>query len=274
MGAEAIRGPKGYLVEGTLKEVDLPARQLRILHDEIPGYMKKMVMLFDVKDGSDLETLKAGDRVKFKMMVTEDDGWIEQVTPIAASPAVASNPREVASTNTPPSPIYLLPLMVGDPVPDIPFTNQLAKPVLLSDYRGQVVVFSFIFTTCPFPTMCPRMSSHFKLTQALLKTDPSGPTNWHFFSVTIDPRTDTPAVLQRYAEGQGADGSHWSFLTGDEKDIEGLGRRFGLSFMREGGVLNHNLRTVVVNPQGKVAKTLIGNEWKPAELVEAMRAAR
>ncbi|MBM3845438.1 MAG: hypothetical protein FJ405_04010 [Verrucomicrobia bacterium] len=263
----AAATPKTYEVKGIIREVDAPARQVRILHDEIPGYMKKMVMLFDVKDASDLKALSVGDSVKFRMLVTEDDGWIEKLEKTGSAAAVGTPA---------PKPALFLPttvLKVGDPLPALTFTNQLGEPVTLQDRKGQVLVFTFIFTTCPFPTMCPRMTSNFKQTIPLVTSNTTEVTRSHFYSISIDPTNDTPAVLTRYAEGQGASPASWTFLTGDEQSIGRLARGVGLNYMREGGLLNHNLRTVVVDKQGKIFKILTGNEWKPVDLAGAIREA-
>lgn len=263
--------PTSYQVGGELKEINVSKRIARITHDEIPGYMRKMTMEFEIRDQSDLTVLKPGDRVSFTMKVTEEDGWIEAVKrtgePVAKVGASTNNP--VSRPKIAPSE----PLFPGDTLPDYAFTNEFSRPVLLSQYEGQAIAFTFIFTTCPFPTMCPRMSSNFQKAYQLLGAQPNGPTNWHFFSITIDPATDQPEVLKRYGTSLQYDPSRWSFLTGEEAQIELLARHFGLNFYRESGVLNHNLRTVVVNPQGKVHKILIGNEWKPEDLVEELNNA-
>lgn len=267
--------PKVYEVGGEFKEANLAKRVVRIAHDEIPGYMRKMTMEFELRDSSDLTQLKVGDRVTFQLKVTDEDGWIESLKRVSG-PAPTPSSAVAVPTNSPASRPKIAPsepLFPGDLLPDYAFTNQLGRPVLLSQYEGQAIAFTFIFTTCPFPTMCPRMSANFQKAYETLNTSTDTPTNWHFFSITIDPATDTPSVLQSYGTRLQYDPNHWSFLTGEESQIELLARHFGLNFYRESGALNHNLRTVVVNPQGKVHKILIGNEWKPAELVEEIRAA-
>lgn len=47
------------------------------------------------------------------------------------------------------------------------------------------------------------------------------------YSITVQPKTDTPAVLKAYARAFGA-GPGWLFLTGRQKDIEMVRRRLGL----------------------------------------------
>lgn len=262
--------PQSYEVRGVIKETDLAKRTARITHEEIPGYMRKMTMEFSLRDQSDLKSLKPGDPVTFTLKVTEEDGWIENLKRSTNAPSTA----EVKEAPAPrPKVAPYEPLFPGDTLPDYAFTNEFNQPVLLSQYEGQALAFTFIFTTCPFPTMCPRMSANLREAYQLLKALPSGETNWHLFSITIDPATDTPEVLKRYASTQNYDAKHWSFLTGAEDQIELLARHFGLNFYREGGVLTHNLRTVVINPKGKVHKTLIGNEWKAQELVDELVAA-
>ena len=84
------------------------------------------------------------------MIVTDDDGWIDQVkkldVPPTELPSRASF-RRVRDVD---------PLNVGDPLPEYHFTNEFEQTVSLSQFKGDAVAFTFIFTTCPFPTMCPR----------------------------------------------------------------------------------------------------------------------
>ncbi len=63
-------------------------------------------------------------------------------------------------------------------------------------------------------------------------------------------------------------------MTGAWADIDAITEQFGLMFPREGAIFNHNLRTVVVDAQGKVQKVFIGNEWKVDDFVaEIVKAA-
>ena len=268
----AVLATNSYPAKGLVRSVDLSHRKVKITHENIPGYMPRMTMDFDVRDASNLAPLKPGDEVTFTVRATADDGWIEGLTVSAPAQAAAS-----PSTNPPPAADRAVadsePLFPGDPLPSIALTNELVRPVTFQQYRGQVVAFTFFFATCPFPTMCPRMSTNLRDAYRELKAQPSSPTNWHFFSITIDPATDTPEVLKQYAARYQYDPVHWSFLTGPVEDVERLGRHFGLQFFREAGALNHNLRTVVVGADGKVRRILIGNEWKVEELVTEVQSA-
>jgi len=144
----------------------------------------------------------------------------------------------------------------------------------LADFQGQALAFTFIFTRCPFPNFCPRMSSNFADAYKQLSSAPDAPKNWRLLSISFDPEHDRPEVLKSYAKKYQYETNHWSFATGALIDIDAITEQFGLMFPREGAGFNHNLRTVVVDAQGKVQKVFIGNEWKVADLVaEIVKAA-
>lgn len=268
--ADLSSGRHFYQVKGIVREVIPDQKKIKIEHEDIPGYMEKMTMLFEVKEAKELEGLQPNDPIAFRMIVTEDDGWIDQIKktgPPVAAPPSAENFRRTREVE---------PLAVGDPMPDYRFTNQLGHVVRLSDFRGQAYAITFIFTRCPFPTFCPQLSKSFEQTQTTLQAISPGPTNWHLFSITIDPQFDTLAVLRDYAQRYHADPKHWSFLTGELIDIDAIGEQFGLQFWRPSpdALPNHNVRTVVVDAAGRIQWVTPENSWKPEALVEQIvRAA-
>jgi protein SCO1 len=262
---DAKTTPHIYQVKGVIKEVMPAKKKVKIEHEEITNYMEAMTMVFDVRDARELDRLQSGDYVSFRMLVTDDDGWIEQIkkidgprTPLPTEPTSFRRVREVQ------------PLALGDKLPDYTFTNSQNRVVRFSDFKGRALAFTFIFTRCPFPTFCPRLSASFAETQAKLQALPNGPTNWNLISITIEPEYDTPERLQAYAGRYKADPRHWEFLTGDLIDITALGEQFGLQFWRANAnePINHNVRTVVVDAAGKVQWVTPENEWKPDGLVE------
>lgn len=58
-----------YDVRGVVQSVDRAHGTLVIAHDEIPGYMKPMVMSFRVSDPALLTGLQPGDTIVFDMLV-------------------------------------------------------------------------------------------------------------------------------------------------------------------------------------------------------------
>lgn len=275
VGDAPIPGPKHevrvFQVRGEVKEIKPEAPGALIRHEEIPGYMPAMTMWFDVKDPAELAGLQPGDRVAFRLVVTEQEGWIEGLTKTGSAAAPSPRTPHVRVVRD------VEPLEEGDRMPDYRFTNELGRAISLRDFSGQAYALTFIFTRCPFPNFCPRMTHNFAEAVRLLRERPGAPTNWHLFSISFDVDFDTPERLHAYAKLQGYDPAHWSFLTGAIIDIDAITEQFGLMFTRdEAGVnFSHTLRTVVVDAAGRVQKIFIGNEWRAEELAEELlRAAQ
>jgi protein SCO1/2 len=261
-----------YQVKGVIRELFPEKKKVKITHEDIPGYMEAMTMMLDVRDAKELAGFQPGDPVSFRMLVTEDDGWIDQLkkldgprTPLPAEPPAFRRVRDVE------------PLAVGDKLPDYTFTNTAGRVMKLSEFRGRALGLTFIFTRCPFPTFCPRLSSNFAEAQGRLKALSGGPTNWSLLSITIDPEFDTPERLKGYAGRYKADPQHWDHVTGALIDITAIGEQFGLQFWRANPnePINHNVRTVVVDAAGRIQWVTNENEWKADAFVEQMvRAAK
>src|SRR5262249_26162873 len=103
-------------------------------------------------------------------------------------------------------------LAIGDLVPDFSLIDQAGRTVRLRDFSGRVVAVDFIYTRCPLPDVCPRLSANFSY---LNKRVP----DVALLSITIDPQFDTPPMLSEYARRYGCDGERWRFLTGSNEQI-------------------------------------------------------
>jgi protein SCO1/2 len=262
-----------YQVTGLVKELKPDGKTAVIAHDEIPGYMDPMTMDFEAKDKRELADLRPGDRIAFTLVVIPNDAWIEHTRKLP--PQNTNTVTQIIPTNSAPlkmrkSPV-VEPLEVGDAVPDYKFTNHLNEAIGLGQFRGRAVGITFIFTRCPLPTYCPRMSGNFAATAQQLKT--SGVTNWTLLSISFDPEWDTPARLALYARQYNPDPRHWQFVTSDFWNLDGITEQLGLQFWKDAGSINHNLRTAVIDARGRLHKVFVGNEWKPEEFAEEMSKA-
>jgi protein SCO1/2 len=218
-----------------------------------------------------LAGLKAGDEVKFRMTVTDDDVWIDQIQKLTVG-----NPNQLPSK---PGVFHFSrdvePLQVGDALPEYHFTNELGQAVSTGQFKGEAVGITFIFTRCPLPNFCPKMTSNFQEVQKKLLGMTGGPVNWHLLTISFDPEFDTPEILKAYAERNKADPKHWNYLTGDITEISTISEQFGQMFWKDEGALNHNLRTAVIDASGKVQKVFQGNNWTTEEMVaEMVKAAK
>ena len=262
-GASSAKKVSHYTVRGAFLEARSAGRVAVIAHEPVPGYMDAMTMPFNVKNPQELEGLRQGDPIIFRLSVTDDDDWIDQIRKTKGHSA-----RKVRSE--PPNASPQLP--VGALVPEFVLTNQSGGVLRNTDFKGQALALTFFFSRCPLPTFCPRMNNNFLAAQQALKSDRMR-TNWQLLSISFDPGFDTPEHLADVALLQGADTNHWNFATGGAEEVRRLGGAFGLKFWRESGSFSHNLRTVVVDGAGRLQKVLNGNEWQPTELIAEMRKA-
>jgi protein SCO1 len=271
VAARAQTNQEIHPAKGVVIEVAPAEKKITIKHEEIPGYMHGMTMPFDVKDTNELAGLAPGDPVSFRIVVSGNEGWIDQLHRIGTRtnlPPVTAPVRTIRQVE---------PLNEGDLLPDYHFTNQLGQAVSTSQFRGRALAITFLFTRCPFPNFCPLMANNFAETQKKLLALPNAPANWHLLTITFDPDFDTPEVLKQYAEAHGDDDpARWTFATGALDEITALGGQFGLAFWKEqAGIISHNLRTVVIDPSGRVQKIFTGNDWQPEDLVaEIVKAAK
>jgi protein SCO1/2 len=265
-----------FQVNGVIVKLNTGGREVEIKHEEIPGYMPAMTMPFDVKETNELAGMAAGDRVSFRMIVTDTEGWIDQVKKLGSANTneavvVAGPGGGQAATDKIRIVRDVEPLNVGDPLPEYHFTNQLGQRISTAQFKGQALAITFIFTRCPFPNFCPFTAHSFQQTQQKLLAKADGPKNWHLLTISFDPAYDTPKVLKAYGEVYKYDPARWTLATGAMIDIIALGEQFGLVTQPDqAGTISHNLRTVVIDAAGRVQKNIVGNSWTSDELVEEM----
>lgn len=99
-------------------------------------------------------------------------------------------------------------------VPAFRLTDQHGVTVTQSDFLGGVWIANFMFTSCP--DVCPLLTE--RMARLRERVAPTG-NSVRFVSFSVDPETDTPAVLLRYAREHAADHPNWSFLTGPLDDV-------------------------------------------------------
>ncbi len=116
-------------------------------------------------------------------------------------------------------------------VPQWSMTAEDGKPIGSAQLQGKVWVANFLFTSCP--TSCPPLARataelQDKL-QALVGKD--GPSPVQIVSISVDPETDTPAVLSDFARKYHANPRLWHFATTGNYDkteqlvAEGFGQQ-------------------------------------------------
>lgn len=270
----ADSGPEAdsYEGRGYIERIEEGGERLLIDHEEIPDFMPPMIMQFKVEDAGETEGLKPGDQIRFDYRVAATRSWIEDIEPTGLRRDPQS--REPAASQTGSEPRGAALLEVGTALPDYEFLDEEGRSVSLSDYRGSVVALTFIFTRCPVPEYCPAMMRNFGDADALLKDSPPLAAPWKLVTISFDPENDTPEVMKRYGEAFDYDPQTWDLLTTRSLEpIDGIARNVGLKFGKSNGSYLHNLRTVVVDPEGRIARVFTDEDWSPEELAAEMRRA-
>ncbi len=258
---------KSYDVRGIILGLATNGHTATIKHEKIPGYMSAMTMDLSVRNTNELAGLAPNDEITFKLMVAEDDDWIEGVKFVAHH---VSEVTDHAFTFHVPT----QELKPGEVLPDYEFLGEDEKVFRLTDFSGRAVAFTFFFTTCPLPEFCPRMNKNLAEARKILLADTNAPANWELLSISFDSAVDQPDLLGSYGSFyRGQDTNRWLFAVASTNTLVELAPKVDLRFWREGGSISHNLRTVVLDGQRKIFKQFDGNDWTAQQLAEAIVAA-
>ena len=275
----SMAAPQKHDVTGLLLAVDPARHTITVSCKEIPGYMEAMVMSFPVKDSTMPQGLQPGVMVDFTLVVDNKTSSAEGIhilpfQSLELDPTQARRLKliEEASSAHPPSADVL---HTGDPVPDFLLTDQKQDAVSLSQFRGKIVAMTFVYTRCPLPDYCVRLSNNFGVLQRRFKSRMG--RDLILLTVVIDPVHDQPAELSSYARTWKADPGSWHFLTGSVADIQRICRGFDMAFYPDEALFVHSFHTVVIGRSGRLAANLEGNDFTAqqlGDLIQALAARR
>ena len=254
---------KRYELKGKVVMVEREKHLVTVAHEEVKGLMPAMTMPFTVENDSDLDALAPDAQLTATLVVDGAHSWLEDLVivqqasaPNSAAPAMRVEPNQ------------------GDEVPNFALQNQDGKQIRFKDYRGKALLLTFIYTRCPLPDYCTLMSNNFAQIDRQLALDPNLYAKTHLLSISIDPGYDTPQVLRSYgaAHTERYDKEtfqHWEFASGPQ--VKEAAQWFGLQYFPDNDQIIHSLRTVIVTPDGKVAKVYRDNTWKPEEVIDELK---
>jgi protein SCO1/2 len=254
---------KRYDFKGKVIVVEPDKHLVTVSHEDIKGYMPAMTMPFTVKSESDLQILAPDDEITATLVIDGKHSWLEDLIITRQSATAPAMPGAQMAKE-------------GDEVPNFTLRNQDDREIHIKNYRGKALLLTFIYTRCPVPDYCTLMSNNFAQIDRALGQNPELYGKTHLLSISIDPDYDTPKVLRSYGAAhteryQNETFAHWEFATGTSEQVKEIAQFFGLTYIPEKDQIIHALRTVIIDPQGKVAKIYRGNEWKPEEVVEELK---
>jgi protein SCO1 len=242
-----------FRAQGIVLAVDQLNRTVTISHRAIPGYMEAMSMPFHVEAARDLENLTPGSRIDFQLKVIHGGAIVRHIhlQQTALDIPVPKAEEKIA---------------IGERMPDFTLTDQTGHAVRLSGFEGQLVAVDFIYTRCPLPDVCPRLSANF----ARLQKRFAG--RIVLLSITLDPLHDTSEVLAEYAQRWRADSHTWQFLTGSEEDVKKVAGYFGVVYWAEEGAITHTSSTAIIDRAGKLRALVEGSSFTSQQLIDLVES--
>jgi protein SCO1/2 len=134
--------------------------------------------------------------------------------------------------------------------PNVPLITQDGKTIHFYDdmLKGKIVLINFIYTECG--DVCPLETA--KLAQVYKLLGDRMGKDIFFYSITVDSRHDTPAVLKSYSK-KFHTGPGWYFLTGKKEDIDTVRKKIGMAGrLDEDPLTGHTSSLTLGNePQGQ-----------------------
>jgi protein SCO1/2 len=261
---------KTYRLRGKIVSTSPSTSEITVDHEAIPGFMEAMTMPYRVKNANIVNDLHPGDVITADLMVSQRDDadvFLDHIVVVAQG-----------KPDYKPAVVYHVPAP-GDQVPDFKLRNQDGRTIRLDQFRGKELLITFIYTRCPLPNYCPRVTRNFADINRQLQADPAAYNKTHLLCVSFDPENDTPARLRAYgAEYIGSDAkaafSHLEFAVPDKQTVDKMAQYFDVGLTREpDSTITHTLSTTLVGVDGKVVQFYPGNDWTVDQVLADVKLA-
>jgi protein SCO1 len=259
---------KTFTIRGRVVSTD--AAHVTLDGEDVPGFMEAMTMDYKLADPSVVSELHPGDRITAKVLADKvgDNYGNVRLDDIVVIAQARPDYKPPVSYHVP---------TAGDVVPNFKLLNQSDRTIHLDQFKGKVVLMTFIYTRCQLADYCPRMSHNFADIDKALAADPALYKQTHLISVSFDPTYDTPKVLRSYGGAYTGNYTnerflHWDFAAPTEKELPAMTQFFNVGVTPgDSKSLTHSLSTVLIGKDGKIIDWYPTNEWKPEEIVTAIK---
>ncbi len=171
-------------------------------------------------------------------------------------------------TATQPVPDTLQGVMRPQPKRLAPFDllDQRGETFDLARFSGDWSLVFFGYTYCP--DICPTTLATLVATVSGLKSEADGLGNIRVFFISVDPKRDTPEVLEKYMSYFD---DRFVGVTGESQEIDNLARQFGAGYIIEPEhapgeyLVSHASSIFLVDPDARVVASF-SPPHKPATL--------
>ncbi len=159
-------------------------------------------------------------------------------------------------------------LDADEPAPPFTLTDQNGRRVAMTDFRGKVIVVTFLFTHCT--DVCPVLPQMLaRVDQRLSETEKA---RIRYVGISIDPRRDTPQQLKKFMAERGLSESRWTLLTGSVKELTQAATDYGVVVRPDPRAdFVHNTVFVVIDRNGRERMEFHGLATPTDEIAKAVR---
>ncbi len=255
---------KTYPLRGKIVSTNPSTGEVTIDHEAIPGFMEAMTMPYKLRDPRIIGDLHAGDLIHADVLVSQGADAEVYVDHFVVTGQAKPDYRPAVQYHVP---------QPGDKAPDFRLVNEEGRPIHLAEFRGKALLLTFIYTRCPLPDYCPRVTHNFAVLEKSIAAYPSLYAKTHLICASFDPDGDTPARLKSYGEtymGSMAPKAfaHWDFAISTKAELATMAQWFDVGLTKEpDGTITHTLSTTLIGPDGKVVRFYPGNDWTPEQVL-------
>ncbi len=259
---------KTYKLRGKVISTNPATAEVTLDHEAIAGFMEAMTMPYKLKDANILSELHPGDVITADLLVSQNadgDLLLDHIVVVAQG-----------KPDYKPKISYHVPAP-GDAVPDFKLRNQDGRLIHLGQFRGKELLITFIYTRCPLPNFCPRVTRNFADINRQLASNAGLYDKTHLLCVSFDPDNDTPERLRAYGASYiGSDAknafSHWDFAVPEKPVLTKMAQYFDVGVTQDANnTITHTLSTTLIGADGKVVKFYPGNEWTASQVLADVR---
>ena len=266
-----IQKIKKYEFKGIVINVMNESQQMLIKHDEVPGFMMEMTMMFNIDSSINMNDYSPGDSLNFNFYVSEQlEGpaktWANELKIISNRELTYEESYDDFFDQDGA-------IQIGEALSNTTFLNLNNEEVQLSDWDGKFKFISFIFSRCPMPNFCPAVI----LKNQYLINQFKNNKNIEFIIISFDYKYDQPFVLKK-AYGNifdNYDNIHFLSSYKHKEDIIKLTTEAGLGFsgIDDGDAreIGHTLKSLLIDPNRILVSEYGGDSWDPKEVEENIK---
>ena len=248
-----------YPFKGIVIDVFKEQQKMLIKHDEVPGFMMEMTMMFNIEPSINLENYSIGDSLNFNFYILEQKNapaktWANEIKIVGHRELMENEIFDdfFEEDET---------IQIGEKISDFKFLDLDGNEVELNTFNKKLKFISFIFSRCPMPNFCPAVI----LKNQYLVNQFKDNENVEFIIISFDYSYDTPNVLKKAYGDIFEDYNNIHFLSsyGFKESILKLTMEAGLGFsgIDEGDPrdINHTLKSLLISPEGMLIESFGGD---------------